>query len=53
MMPVMVGRKRRHSTARKPRKMAGRNGWCEPPQPAIFVALVQHYICVMLRYDGT
>lgn len=41
MIPVMVGRLRRHSTVRKPRKIAGRNGWCDPPQPATFVALLR------------
>ena len=36
MMPVTVGTFRRHSTARKPRKTAGRNGWRDPPQREVF-----------------
>jgi hypothetical protein len=39
MMPVTVGTFRKHSTMRKPRKIAGRKGWCDPPQRAILVAL--------------
>lgn len=43
MMPVTVGKLRKHKMARKPLKMAGLKGWLEPAHQANRVALDPHH----------